>query len=122
MLERGMMGGPAVVETPADLSRVVDAARRAERLALDVEGNGLFAFRPRLCAAQLAWEADGATQIAIVDTLAVDPAPLADLLGLRGPVKVLHDFTFDLKLLQDAGIALGNVRDTSVLARLLGKK
>ena len=91
-------------------------------VAVDVEGNGLFAYRARLCTAQLAWEREGSTQVAIVDTLAVDPKPLAELLGARGPAKVLHDFTFDLKLLADAGISLARVADTSVLARLLGRK
>jgi ribonuclease D len=35
---------------------------------------------------------------------------------------VLHDFTFDVKLLAEAGVLLDNVRDTSVLARMLGRK
>jgi ribonuclease D len=113
---------PDVVTTEAELSRVVREASSASIIALDVEGNGLFAYRARLCAAQLAWEAEGTTRIAIVDTLAVDPKPLATLLGEGGPTKVLHDFTFDLKLLADAGIELARVVDTSVLARLLGRK
>jgi ribonuclease D len=120
-LER-VAGSPAVITNETELSRVVREASSAPMVALDVEGNGLFAYRARLCAAQLAWEREGSTQIAIIDTLAVDPKPLADLLGARGPVKVLHDFTFDLKLLADAGIELARVADTSVLARLLGRK
>ena len=35
---------------------------------------------------------------------------------------MLHDFTFDVKLLADAGVVLANLRDTSVLARMLGRK
>src|SRR5262249_54998554 len=71
---------------------------------------------------QLAWgEGDGA-EVAIVDTLTVDPKPLGELFASSGPAKLLHDFTFDVKLLADAGIELDNVRDTSVLARLLGRK
>jgi ribonuclease D len=35
---------------------------------------------------------------------------------------VLHDFTYDVKLLAEAGVALDNVHDTSVLARMLGRK
>jgi ribonuclease D len=113
---------PVVVTTQADLTRVVDAARTAALVALDVEGNGLFAYRPRLCTVQLAWDEGGETEVVIVDTLAVDPAPIGTLLAASGPPKVLHDFTFDVKLLADAGIDLANVRDTSVLARLLGRK
>jgi ribonuclease D len=123
MTDRDQQSTPAVVTTRDQLTRVVRAAKTASPfIAVDVEGNGLFAYRPRLCTVQLAWEEDGATQIAIVDTLAVDPTPLSDLLGARGPTKVLHDFTFDVKLLADAGVELLPVRDTSVLARMLGRK
>ncbi len=113
---------PAVVSNQADLAAVLRAASAAPIIALDVEGNGLFAYRPRLCTAQLAWNEGEETAIAIVDTLALDPKPLSEILGARGPVKVLHDFTFDLKLLSDAGVELQNLRDTSVLARFLGRK
>src|SRR5262245_31886098 len=117
-----MARAPAVVTEKADLVRVVGAARAAELVSVDVEGNGLFAFRPRLCTVQIAWGEGDAAEIAIVDTLAVDPKPLGELFGASGPPKVLHDFTFDVKLLADAGVELDNVRDTSVLARLLGRK
>jgi ribonuclease D len=113
---------PAVVTTPSDLARVVGAARGAALVSVDVEGNGLFAYRSRLCTVQLAWGLGDEANIAIVDTLAVDPKPLGELFSAGGPPKVLHDFTFDVKLLADAGIELANVRDTSVLARLLGRK
>jgi ribonuclease D len=115
-------GAPDVVTTQAELARVVRAARTGELLAVDVEGNGLFAYRSRLCTVQLAWTVGDASEIAIVDTLAVDPKPLGELLASGGPAKVLHDFTFDVRLLADVGIELANVRDTSVLARLLGRK
>jgi ribonuclease D len=89
---------------------------------VDVESNGLFVYRPALCVAQLAWIEGGATVVAVIDTIAVRAAPLAPLLGPDGPVKVLHDLTFDAKLLADAGAPLARVRDTSVAARLLGRK
>src|SRR5262245_2120617 len=111
-----------VVTTLADLARVVSAARAAPLVAVDAEGNGLFAYRARLCTVQLAWQEGDDTRIAVVDTLAVGPAPLGELFALSGPTKVLHDFTFDVKLLSEAGVALDNVRDTSVLARMLGRK
>jgi len=114
--------GATVVTTRAELARVVSAARAASRVAVDAEGNGLFAYRARLCTVQLAWQEGDATQIAVIDTLAVDPAPLGELLDRSGPIKVLHDFTFDVKLLAEAGVALDNAHDTSVLARMLGRK
>ncbi|MET0592007.1 MAG: ribonuclease D, partial [Polyangiaceae bacterium] len=111
-----------VVTTSAELARVVAAARSAPLLAVDAEGNGLFAYRAALCTVQLAWQEGAKTSIAIVDTLAVDPAPLGEVLGARGPLKVLHDLTFDVKLLSESGVELDNVHDTSVLARMLGRK
>jgi ribonuclease D len=114
--------GATVITARAELERVVKAARAAPLVAVDAEGNGLFAYRARLCTVQLAWQEGDATEIAVVDTLAVDPAPLGPLLDGSGPIKVLHDFTFDVKLLAEAGVELANVRDTSVLARMLGRK
>ena len=74
--ERGVLEEVRLVATPAELDDVVAAARRAPLVAVDAEGNGLFAYRARLCAFQLAWPEDDRTQIAIIDTLAVDPKPL----------------------------------------------
>ena len=111
-----------VVTTRADLEAVIGAARAAPIVAVDAEGNGLFAYRARLCTVQLAWREGDLTRIAVVDTLAVDPSPLGALLDRSGPLKVLHDFTFDVKLLAEAGVELDNMRDTSVLARMLGRK
>jgi ribonuclease D len=114
--------GATVVTTRDELARVVTAARAAPLVAVDAEGNGLFAYRAQLCTVQLAWQEGDVTQIAVVDTLAVDPSPLGELLDRSGPIKVLHDFTFDVKLLAEVGVELDNIRDTSVLARMLGRK
>jgi len=114
--------GPTVVTTGAELARVIREASAAPLVAVDAEGNGLFVYRAQLCTVQLAWQEGDLTTIAVVDTLAVDPTPLGELLDGSGPTKVLHDFTFDVKLLAEAGVALDNVRDTSVLARMLGRK
>jgi ribonuclease D len=112
---------PRLISSTADLAEGIATARTAPALALDVEGNGLFAYRARLCTVQLAWTHAGSTEVAIVDMLAVDPSGLGDLLGESGPPKILHDLSFDARLLCDAGVRLGNVRDTSVAARLLGR-
>src|SRR5262249_25111497 len=106
-----------------------------DSIGLDVEADGLFAYRAHLCTLQLALypsppadsndrEASSGEppEIVIVDALAVHPAPLADLLGPHGPPKILHDLTFDARMLQGVGITVGNVVDTSVVARLLGRK
>lgn len=111
-----------LVEDEAALRRAVDRALAAPRVAIDTEANGLFAFQARLCVVQLAWTIDGVTEVAIVDPLRTPVGGLAPLVGEGGPVKLLHDLTFDARILADAGLQLGRVRDTEVAARLLGRK
>lgn len=104
------------------LEAVVEHARHAPIIGVDVEANGLFVYRPRLCTVQLAWEEGERTKIAVIDTLRVDIAALAALFAAPTPVKVLHDLTFDARMLHENGASLHHVRDTSVAARLLGIK
>lgn len=111
-----------LVEDERSLLRVVDRALAAPVVALDTEANGLFAFQARLCVVQLAWSIDGVVEVAIVDPRATPVAALAPLLGEAGPVKLLHDLTFDARILAEAGLRLARVRDTEVAARLLGRK
>jgi ribonuclease D len=109
-----------VLETERALAEAVERAARAPAIAVDVEANGLFVYRPRLCTVQLAWEEDGESRVVVVDTLAVKAAALAPLMGPRGPMKVLHDLTFDARMLDEAGAPIARARDTSVAARMLG--
>ena len=110
------------VDEPRALAAVIARASAAERLGLDAEGNGMHAYRSRLCTLQLAWREGSVTETAVVDTLALDLGPLAELLGPGGPLKVLHDLTFDARMLADRDLVLGNVHDTSVMARFLDEK
>ncbi|WP_437572863.1 HRDC domain-containing protein [Sorangium sp. So ce542] len=112
---------PVLVEREGDLARVVERAARADALAVDVEANGLFAYRPRLCTVQLAFREGDGIAVAVVDALRAPVAPLAPLLGAAGPPKVLHDLTFDARMLAEAGAPLAGARDTSVAARMLGR-
>jgi ribonuclease D len=108
-----------------DTEALVALARRCldcDRIAVDCEGNGLHAYRSALCCMQLAWSADGRIEVAIVDTLDLDLEPLHELLGPRGPIKVLHDLTFDARMLVERGCTIDNLRDTSVAARFLGER
>lgn len=109
-----------LITDAAELSKLTARAMRAPMLAVDVEANGLHAYRPRLCTVQLAWPEDAGLAVAIIDTLAVDIAALVPVLGERGPIKVLHDLTFDARMLAEAGAPLARVRDTSIAARFLG--
>jgi len=104
------------------LAAVIEHAGRAPAIAVDVEANGLFVYRPRLCTVQLAWEEGERTKIAVIDTLRVEVDALASLFAATAPIKVLHDLTFDARMLHDHGAPLHHARDTSVAARLLGVK
>jgi ribonuclease D len=126
-----------LVDTPDALAELVSSLRGVDRIALDTEANGMHAFRERLCTVQLAWTprgAEGSAAIAareshltppivtaVVDALLLDLSPLAPLLGGSGPLKILHDLTFDARILADRGLALGNVADTAIHARFLGR-
>ncbi|AKT41025.1 ribonuclease D [Chondromyces crocatus] len=113
---------PLLVEDEGGVRTVVERAMRAPRVAVDVEANGLFAYRCQLCTVQLAFEEDGGIVTAIVDALRVPLAALGTLLGPEGPVKVLHDLAFDARMLCEAGVPLSRARDTSVAALFLGAK
>lgn len=116
------MTSPYLITLPRQLQAIAERCFQAPRIALDCEGNGLHAYRSALCALQLAWYEGSQLAIAIVDTLALDLTPLAKTLGPDGPPKVLHDLTFDARMLAERGLRLANVRDTSVAARFLGEK
>jgi ribonuclease D len=110
---------PRIVAVDGELDEVAAEAHPSRRLALDLEASGMFAYRARICTIQLAW--DAATRIAVVDALATSIAPIGRLLGEQGPTKIVHDVAFDARLLAESHIALGNVHDTSVAARMLGR-
>jgi ribonuclease D len=117
-----MPAEPLLVTESAEVAALVGTIGGARRVALDAEGNGLFAYRSRLCTLQIGWESEDGVRVAIVDTLRIDPSLLAGLLGSSGPIKLLHDCTFDVKLLSESNVTLAGVRDTSVTARMLGRK
>ncbi len=108
-----------LVETLDALKQVVVALAQAPRLACDIEADGLFRYRAKVCVLQLSTP----DHAYVIDTLAVwDAALLQPVLGSTGPRKIIHDLSFDARLLREAGIALGNVEDTSIAARFLGEK
>lgn len=99
-----------------------DAARQLvqqPRIACDIEADGLFRYRAKVCVLQLSTE----QHAYVIDTLAVWDAELMQpVLGSQGPLKIIHDLSFDARLLREALITLGNVQDTSIAARFLGEK
>lgn len=109
----------ALAEAIANEASARQLAERLSReavIGLDTEGDGMFRYRTRLCTLQLA----GESVLAVVDTLAVDPALFAPLFGEAGPEKIVHDAAFDARLLAAVGAPLGNVFDSAIAARYLG--
>lgn len=106
------------------LASVAARLSTSEAIPLDVESNGLHAYRPILCTMQLAVVHGGVVEeVIVLDTIAIGDEALAALgpvLGASGPRKILHDLAFDARILGAHGVALGNVIDTSVTARFLG--
>ncbi|MFO0676035.1 MAG: ribonuclease D [Polyangiaceae bacterium] len=105
------------VDTDDGADTMVRELANADEVAADFEADGLFAYRAKLCLAQFAH----AGVVWVVDTLAIDPKRLAPLTGPSGPIKIIHDVTFDARLLTEAGLPLGNVKDTALAARMLGR-
>ena len=95
---------------------LVDALLGEEYYAFDTEFHTERTYVPDLALIQIAW----ADQVALVDPLAVDPAPLADVFG--GPGKaVAHAAGQDLDILLAACGALpAHVFDTQIVAGFLG--
>jgi ribonuclease D len=62
-----------------------------------------------------------ADEIAVVDTLRTDAKLLAPLLESEDAIKIVHDASFDVRLLRDAGVRMRGLFDTSVAARFLGE-
>jgi len=71
-----------------------------------------------ICTVQLAWQS--AEHLAVVDSLTAPVAGLAQLLGIDGPTKIVHDVAFDARLL-GGRVELGNVHDTAIAAHMLGR-
>lgn len=106
----------ALISSTAELRDFADRLMGADRIAVDLEGDGLFRYRSRLCTLQF----KVGDEITLVDTLAAwDPEVMALALGPEGPLKVIHDAAYDARLLLAHGVELGNVFDTALAARYL---
>lgn len=106
-----------VVTREDELVALAPRLSRSDVIALDIESNGIFAYRARLCVLQLATR----DEVVLIDALTTPLTALTALLGENGPLKIIHDVAFDARILADTGITLGNVRDTSLAARMLGR-
>jgi ribonuclease D len=107
----------ALVASESELRALRAEVAHSARVAVDLEASGMFAYCARICTVQIAAEGT----FAAIDALSVPLESLRDLLGERGPVKIVHDVAFDARLLAESSIELGNVHDTALAAHMLGR-
>ncbi len=107
-----------LVNDRSHLAEVVDRILRAPRVAVDIESNGFFRYRERVCLVQLALKRTAF----LVDPLAMDDVePLGELLNDRSVEKVFHDAYYDLSSFdRDWGFRVNNLFDTRVAVALVG--
>lgn len=106
-----------MIETRERLLALVERIRGAGEIALDCEFHGEGRYYTKLCLVQIA----GGDEIAAIDPLAVDLAPLGELLADPSIVKLFHSGQNDIPLLARAtGETIRNVFDTQVAAPFVG--
>jgi len=107
---------PRMVTTSPDLDSLCDEIRGEPYYALDTEFHTERTYYPRLALIQVGW----ADKVALVDPLAVDPAPLATV--FTGPgIAVAHAAEQDVDVLETAcGSVPATVFDTQIVAGFLG--
>lgn len=104
------------VDSEAALDLLCSELSQVDAFAIDTEFHRERSYYPRLALVQIAWDGD----IAIVDPLAVDVAPLAKVFR-TGATAVLHAADQDLEVLERAcGVLPERIFDTQLSAGFLG--
>jgi ribonuclease D len=107
---------PDLVTDSAQLAAVCDEVSVEEFYAIDTEFHTERRYWPKLALIQLGWS----NKVALIDPLAVDPAPLSRLFAGSGTA-VAHAAGQDLDLLYSAcGVVPESVFDTQIAAGFLG--
>jgi ribonuclease D len=111
-----LVTGHRLVDTDAGFAVVLDALRGAPAYAVDTEFHRERTYFPKLALVQVAWS-DG---LALIDPLAVDIAPFAEILDGDG-LAVLHASDQDLEVLELAcGTGPAHLLDTQIAAGFIG--
>ena len=107
---------PEWVESKEALRDLLVRIADEPRYGLDTEFHGEKSYWPRLALIQISWPSG----VALIDPLAVDPAPLAELLGGPGTM-IAHASEQDLSILERAcGRGPARLYDTQVEAGFVG--
>ena len=114
--DRGPRTPYRYVDSSAGLRGAVRALVSQPRYALDTEFHRERTYRPQAALIQIAWPGD----LVLIDPLAVDVAPLAEVLGAGG-LMVAHAADQDLEVLEDCcGTVPERIFDTQIAAGFLG--
>ena len=114
--DRGPRTPYRYVDSSAGLRGAVRALVSEPRYALDTEFHRERTYRPQAALIQIAWPGD----LVLIDPLAVDVAPLAEVLGAGG-LMVAHAADQDLEVLEDCcGTVPERIFDTQIAAGFLG--
>ena len=108
---------PKLVADAEALAALVARLRDEAVIAFDTESNSFHVYRERVCLLQVSTR----TGDWVVDPLAVDPAPLGEVL-CDGRETVLHGADYDVRCLhREWGWRLPRLFDTMAAARRLGR-
>lgn len=109
---------PILVQTPAAWQACLADLTRYSRLAVDMESNGLHAYRERVCLIQISTS----HQDYIIDPLSLpDLEGLGDLMADPAVEKIFHAAEYDLlSMKRDYGYTFNHLFDTMLAARILG--
>ena len=107
------------IRTKPDLEELARSLESCRAIGLDTESDSLYHHRDKVCLVQIATDRGDAF---LIDSLAVDLAPLAAAMADPRLVKVLHGADYDVATLKrDVGFSFASLFDTMIAARLIGK-
>ncbi len=102
----------SVVRTEAQLRHAIDVMLKEPVIGLDTETT---LYDQRLCLVQIGCRAESF----LIDPLCVDVRPLSQVLSNPKIVKVIHNKSFEIRVLGKLGISIYNIIDTLVVSRNL---
>ena len=111
---------PALVSDTAEVAELADAIRRAGSFAFDLEFVSADRYVPDLALVQVAFGDPDAPRVALVDPLAVDPAPLFELIADPEIEVLAHAARQDLGLLGALGTVARRLIDTQIASAFAG--
>lgn len=109
---------PTLVQTEAELDRLLEAVRGDEAIAVDTEADSFFSYRDKVCLIQVT--AGGEDWL--VDPFAdLDLQRFASVFEDPETVKIFHDAEYDVLILgREYGFRFAGLFDTRVAAAVLG--